>query len=274
MRAPGAVLGRGLRAALLALALGWLIAGSALTPWQPQTIDWNAVAPAAPSLAGRHWLGTDALGRDAYARLVAGARVSLALALAAGLVAVLVGGLVGAIAGLAGGVLDGFLMRLVDVAFVLPQVFLILLLSVLLGRGPLAVLTGIAATGWLAPARVIRAEAIRLRGLAFVEAARTMGMSPLRVMWRHALPHLAAPLAGCLSIVVPQFVLVEGFISFLGLGVQEPQASLGGLLAEAAAHLERAPWLLLGPSLVLVATVFGLQRLSERWLAARPGSGA
>ena len=267
---------RALRAPLTGLVLlaGWLAVGALLTPWQPQSIDWSAGAPSAPTFAHSHWLGTDVLGRDVYARLVDGARVSLSIAIGGALAAVCLGGLVGIVAGLAGGLLDGLLMRIVDACYALPQVFVILLLAVLMGRGPLAVLAGLAATGWLAAARVLRGEAMLLREREFMEAARLMGMGRLRILWRHALPNLALPLAWCLTIAVPQFVLIEGFVSFLGLGVQEPRASLGNLLAEAATHLERAPWLLTGPALVLVVCVLCLHVLTDRLAATRRGDGS
>ena len=259
---------------VLVLLAGWLVAGQALSPWSPQTIDWTVSAPSAPALAHAHWLGTDVLGRDAYARVVAGARLSLGLALAAALVSVTLGCLVGIAAGFIGGGVDAVLMRTVDVCYALPQVFLILMLVGVLGRGPLAVLIGISCTGWLAAARVLRAESQLLREREFLAAARAIGMSPVRILWRHVVPNLRGPIGACLTIAVPQFVVLEGFMSFLGLGVQEPQASLGNLLAQATAHLERAPWLLAGPALVLVLTVLCLNTLADRIERARRGRGA
>ncbi len=259
---------------VLVLLAGWLLVGQALSPWSPQAIDWTVSAPSAPSVAHAHWLGTDVLGRDMYARLVAGARLSLGLALVAALVCVALGSLVGIAAGFAGGIIDAVLMRGVDLCYALPQVFVILMLVGVLGRGPVAVLIGIACTGWLASARVLRAEAQALREREFLDAARCIGMSPLHMLWRHVLPNLAAPIGSCLTIAVPQFVVLEGFMSFLGLGVQEPQASLGNLLAQAAAHLERAPWLLIGPTIVLVMAVLCLNTLADRIERARRGRGA
>ena len=259
---------------MLVLLAGWLVAGQALSPWQPQTIDWSVSAPSAPSYSHSHWLGTDVLGRDEYVRLVAGARLSLGLALLAAIGSVALGALVGMAAGLLGGVVDAVLMRIVDVCYTLPQVFVILMLVGVLGRGPLAVLIGISCTGWLAVARVLRAESQVLREREFLSAARAIGMGPLRIVWRHVLPNLRGPIGSCLTIVVPQFIVLEGFMSFLGLGVQEPQASLGNLLAQAAAHLERAPWLLSGPALVLVLTVLSLNTLADRIERARRGGGA
>lgn len=239
-------------AALLAL---FMLAGGALSPYGPRQLDWSVASPAAPDLSHRHWLGTDALGRDAYARLVSGTRLSLAIALASAAVSVAIGAAMGIAAGLYGGTGGALLMRFVDLTAVVPQVFVVILVSVLVGRGPLGVLAGLAPLGWLPVARVMQAEAATVARQPYIEAVRAMGLSPGRVLVQHALPNLLGPLLACFALLLPQFVLIEGFVSFLGLGVQDPGSSLGLLLADGAAYLERAPWLLLGPALVLILLV-------------------
>ncbi len=254
---------RGGAAILLLIAAILLIAGY-FSPWQPQTIDWSVHAPSPPDYARAHWLGTDALGRDAFVRLLHASAVSLLIGVAAASLSVALGALVGVIAGLAGGRTQRWLMRGVDVAFGLPQVFMLLLIAMVIGRGPLAVVVGLTVTGWLACARLMHVEASKLAERPFMEAARSMGLSLSARIYRHALPNLTTPLAVCFTLAVPQCVLSEGFISFLGLGVQEPQASLGNLLAQAVSEMERAPWLLMGPTLTLIFLVLLLNTLADR----------
>ena len=252
----------------LALLLGLLAAlalvGPWLTPHSAAALDLGHAHPAPPALRGAHWLGTDALGRDAYARLIAGYRVSLGIALGSAAVSVAIGAAVGIGAGLAGGWRAQFLLRLVELMAVVPQVFVVILVSFVLGRGPAAVLIGLVPLGWLPVARVLYAATAELARQPYIEAARASGVPPPRLLTRHVLPNLRAPLLTSFTVAVPQFVLTEGFVSFLGLGVQDPGASLGLLLGEAGAALDSAPWLLAGPAALLATLVFTLNALADR----------
>ena len=207
--------------------------------------------------------GTDTLGRDVAVRAFEGLAVSLGIALAATLLGVCVGGLTGALAGTLGGRVDAVLMRWVDVGYALPVVLLALLLSVVLGRGAGSLLVAAASVGWLSSARMVRLETRRLQLSPFVAAAKVIGVPRRTIFWRHVLPNLAGPLLVQATLTVPSLVVLESFLSFLGLGVQEPSASLGNLLHDGARDMERAPWLLLAPAGLLVVVLGALTVLGE-----------
>ncbi|HXV40622.1 MAG TPA: ABC transporter permease subunit [Steroidobacteraceae bacterium] len=244
---------------LLALAA---LAGPALVEWREDQIDWDHMA-APPFAAQGHWLGTDRLGRDLLVRTLHGLRVSLAIALAATLVALLIGVGWGALAGYLRGRADAVMMRLVDVLYSLPQVFFVIILTVVFGRGPLALLVAIGAFGWLTMARIVRGQALALREREFVEAAIVGGAGTLRIVARHIVPNLLGPVIVYATLTVPQVILVESFLSFLGIGIQEPLASLGNLIADGAAEMETAPWMLAVPAGCLVLLVFAFNFLGD-----------
>jgi len=256
-------LARATRIALGVLAALLLasVAAPGLVPWSPEQIDWNHIA--VPPFTAGHWLGTDRLGRDLLVRCSAGVRLSLLIALAATLVSLVIGVGVGAVAGYAGGRTDALLMRAVDVLYSLPYVFFVILLTVVFGRRPTTVFVAIGAVGWLTMARVVRGEARRLREREFIEAAIATGLPALTILRRHVLPNLAGPVLVYATLTVPGMILIESFLSFLGLGIQEPAASLGNLLAAGAADMESAPWLLLAPVSCLVAMVLALGIVGE-----------
>jgi oligopeptide transport system permease protein len=257
-------LGAPARASLLVLALVLAVAlvGPALSPWHAEQLDWQRMA-AAPGLEAAHWLGTDRLGRDLFVRTLMGVRVSLAIASLATLVSLVVGVGYGAIAGYAGGRVDALMMRVVDVLYALPYVFFVILLTVVFERRPTTVFLAIGAVGWLTMARVVRGETLRLRQREFIEAAVASGMPAAAILWRHVVPNLAGPVLVYATLTVPALIILESFLSFLGLGVAEPAASLGNLLAQGAQDMEAAPWLLLVPCAFLVATVLALGFLGE-----------
>ena len=255
---PAARVSLGLLGLLLVLAL----LGPALSRWHPEQLDWARMA-VPPGLDGGHWLGTDRLGRDLFVRTLAGVRVSLAIAGLATLVSLLLGVGYGAVAGYAGGRIDALMMRAVDVFYSLPYVFFVILLTVVLDRRPTTVFLAIGAVGWLTMARVVRGETRRLREREFVEAAVAIGVPPAAVLWRHVVPNLAGPVLVYATLTVPGLILLESFLSFLGLGVQEPAASLGNLLAQGAQEMEAAPWMLLVPCGFLVTIVLALAFLGE-----------
>ena len=259
---------RGTRAVNIALALlAFLtlaaIVAPALSPWRYDSLDWQHLA-APPGAAAAHWLGTDRLGRDLLVRTLYGLRLSLLLALLASAVSLLIGVLWGAVAGLAGGRIDGAMMRFVDVLYSLPYLFVVIILTTLFPRGSLATLAlALAAVGWLTTARIVRAQTLALRHRAFIEAARATGVPPAGILWRHIVPNVAGQVAVYATLIVPQMILFESFLSFLGLGVQEPQASLGNLIFVGAQEIESAPWMLLVPASALVLLLLCLNVLGD-----------
>jgi len=236
---------------LAAIALVALIA-PALSPWSYDSLDWQHLAQP-PGSAAAHWLGTDRLGRDLLVRTLHGVRLSL-----------LIGVLWGAVAGLAGGRIDGAMMRFVDVLYSLPYLFVVIILTTLFTRGSLIVLAvSLAAVGWLTTARMVRAQTLALRRREFIEAARALGVPPHAILLRHIVPNVLGPVAVYATLIVPQMILFESFLSFLGLGVQEPQASLGNLIFAGAQEMESAPWMLLVPATALVLLLLALNLLGD-----------
>ncbi len=234
-----------------------------MSRWNPDSLDWQHLA-ASPGAAGGHWLGTDRLGRDLLARTLHGLRLSLALAVLASAVSLVIGVLWGAVAGLAGGRLDAAMMRFVDVLYSLPYLFIVIILTTLFPRGSLAVLAlALAAVGWLTTARIVRAQTLALKRREFIEAARAVGVPPAGILWRHIVPNVAGAVMVYATLVVPQMILFESFLSFLGLGVQEPQASLGNLIFAGAQEMESAPWMLLVPATALVLLLSCLNLLGD-----------
>lgn len=242
--------------ALGAIALVALL-GPGLSPWHVEELDWARIG-VPPGFEGAHWLGTDRLGRDLFVRTLAGVRISLAIGFLATLVSLVIGVAWGAIAGYSGGRLEGAMMRVVDVFYSLPYVFFVILLTVTLGRSPATLFVSIGAVGWLTMARVVCAQAESLKHKEFVEAAVAAGLPGRRILVRHVLPNLLGPVLVYATLTVPGVILIESFLSFLGLGVQEPAASLGNLMAQGTAEMEAAPWMLLTPCAFLVAIVLAL----------------
>jgi oligopeptide transport system permease protein len=249
-------------AALLLLLASAAILGPSLLDYREDEIDWAHMA-APPFEAQGHWLGTDRLGRDILVRTLHGLRVSLAIALAATLVSLLIGVAWGAIAGFRRGRLDAMMMRFVDVLYALPQVFFVIILTVVFGRGPLTILVAIGAFGWLTMARIVRGQALALRERDFIEAAVVGGAGTSRIIVRHVVPNLLGPVIVYATLGLPQVIFVESFLSFLGIGVQEPLASLGNLIADGAAEMETAPWMLAVPAGCLMLVVFGFNFLGD-----------
>ena len=246
---------------LAAIILAALI-GPLLLPWPYDAIDWNAVR-AAPLSPG-HLLGTDSIGRDLLARTLIGTRVTLAVALAAALVSLLIGVAWGAVAGWAGGRIDEAMMRIVDALYALPFMFVVILLMVVFGRSILLVFLGIGAVEWLTMARVVRGQVLVLKQRPFILAAEAAGAAPPAIILHHLLPNIAGVALAYLLLTVPQVVMIESFLSFLGLGVQEPMTSLGILLKDGADDMDIAPHALLLPGFVLVLLLVSLTRAGEK----------
>jgi oligopeptide transport system permease protein len=247
---------------LLGLLTALAILVPIVSPWPYDFIDWDHIR-AAP-FEGGHWLGTDGAGRDLLARTFVGARVSLGVGLAAASVSLVIGVLYGAIAGLAGGRVDAAMMRFVDILYALPFMFFVIVLMVVFGRSILLVFLAIGAVEWLTMARIVRGQTMSLKARGFVLAAEGAGATQGRILRRHILPNLAGIVLVYLTLTVPQVMLVESFLSFLGLGVQEPLTSLGILIKEGTDEMEVAPWALIAPGAVLVAMLAALNVLGER----------
>ena len=206
-------------------------------------------------LRNGHLLGTDALGRDLLARLLMGLRVSLSIGLVATVVSLMIGVAWGAVAGFVGGRLDEAMMRFVDVLYSLPFIFFVILLMVTFGSNILLIFVAIGAVEWLTMSRIVRGQTLTLKHKEFVEAARAAGLGQRGIILRHIVPNLLGPVVVYVTLTIPAVILAESFLSFLGLGVQPPMASLGTLINNGAQDMELAPWLLIFPSLVMVVTL-------------------
>jgi len=252
-------------AALAVLASVALIALCAplVSPWSYDRIDWQHLAQP-PGLAASHWLGTDRLGRDLLVRTLQGVRLSLLISVIATALSLVIGLLWGAIAGFSGGRIDEWMMRFVDVLYALPYLFVVIILTTLFPRGRIAVLLlALGAVGWLTTARMVRAQTRALRRREFIEAARAGGLTPAAILLRHVVPNVLGPVAVYATLIVPQMILSESFLSFLGLGVQEPHASLGSLIYGGTQEMESAPWMLLVPAAFLVVLLTCLNLLGD-----------
>jgi len=248
--------------ALLLLLLLLVIVGPWLSPFSYDQTDWDSMSRP-PGLAGGHLFGTDPLGRDLFVRTLYGGRVSMAVGIVATLVSLVIGVTWGAIAGYAGGRTDRFMMRIVDVLYALPFMFLVILLMVLFGRSIVLMFLAIGAINWLDMARIVRGQTLALREREFVEAARAIGVPAGTIIRRHIVPNLLGVVAVYVTLTIPQVILVESFLSFLGLGVQEPMTSWGALVNEGAHELEQAPWMLLIPGGFLALTLFCFNFLGD-----------
>lgn len=237
---------------------------SLLTPWiapysyQEQNLDLGA---SAPSMA--HWLGTDTLGRDQLTRIMYGSRISLAVGLIATCVALTIGVLWGAIAGFIGGRVDAVMMRIVDALYALPFTIFIILLTVIFGSSMLLLFLAIGAVEWLTMARIVRGQILSIKQQEFVEAAVSMGFSPWRIIRRHLIPNVMGPVIIYTTLTIPSVILLESFLSFLGLGIQPPASSWGSLISGGVDTMEEYPWLLIFPGLVLTITLFSLNFLGD-----------
>jgi oligopeptide transport system permease protein len=254
---PGAMCALAVIVGIVALAMF----GPWLNPNGSESLDWLHVA-SQPALQGAHWFGTDRLGRDLFARTLEGTRVSLAVGLVASAVSLLVGIGYGAVAGYVGGRTDHVMMRFIEILSGLPLIFFIIFLTVIFGRSEQLLFLSIGAVGWLTMARIVRGQTMSIRQREFIEAAVASGAGTARIIVRHVIPNTIGPVIVYATLTVPQIIMFESFLSFLGLGIQEPHASLGTLIAEGAGEMEAAPWILLVPGgllavLLLALNIFG-----------------
>jgi len=247
-------------ATLATLALAAVV-GPHLTPFAYDEVRKPEVW--LPPLTDGHILGTDALGRDLLARLLTGLRVSLAIGLVATAVSLVIGVAWGATAGFVGGRTDELMMRIVDVLYSLPFIFFVILLMVTFGSNLVLMFVAIGAVEWLTMSRIVRGQTLTLKQKEFVEAARAAGLTGGQIVARHIVPNLLGPVAVYVTLTIPAVILAESFLSFLGLGVQPPMASLGGLIADGAQQMELAPWLLIFPGVAMVATLMSFNFIGD-----------
>ena len=224
--------------------------------------DQNLALGAAPP-SGQHWLGTDLLGRDLLVRLLFGGRISLGVGLCATLVALTIGVAYGAVAGYIGGKTDAVMMRLVDILYALPFTIFVILLMVFFGRNLVLLFVAIGAVEWLTMARIVRGQVQSLKKMEFIEAARALGFSHRRIIFRHLLPNLLGPVIVYATLTIPAVMLLEAFLSFLGLGVQPPMSSWGTLIKDGAEKMEGSWWLLVFPGSLFSLTLLSLNFLGD-----------
>lgn len=242
--------------AVLSLIGPWISPHSYLTT----DFDGNFIEPA---FADFHLFGTDDLGRDLFVRTLMGGQITLLVAVVASIVSLVIGVAYGAVAGYLGGRIDAVMMRAVDALYALPFIFLVILLMVVFERNFLLIFVAIGAINWLDMARIVRGQTISLKQREFVDAAKLIGVPSWRIIFRHITPNLLGVVIVYITLTIPQAILVESFLSFLGLGVQEPQTSLGALVNGGVGQMERAPWMLLIPALLLAVILLCFNFLGD-----------
>lgn len=235
-----------------------------LAPWlSPYGYEQQDLVLGAAAPSHAHWLGTDSFGRDLLTRILYGGRISLTVGFIATAVALLIGVSWGAIAGYVGGRTDAVMMRIVDILFALPFMIFVVLLMVVFGRSLLLLFLAIGAVEWLTMARIIRGQVQALKQQEFVEAAISLGLSRTAIITRHVIPNAMGPLIVYTTLTIPAVMLLEAFISFLGLGIQPPASSWGSLISDGVETMEDYPWLLIYPGLALSVTLFALNFLGD-----------
>jgi oligopeptide transport system permease protein len=248
---------------ILGLVTVLAILAPLLSPFAYDEVNYDIIA-CAPNWwpvqvacrAPGHIFGTDAVGRDLFVRVLFGARVSLAVGLVATLVSLIIGVLYGAIAGYVGGRLDGLMMRIVDVLYSLPFIFFVIILMVMFDRNFILLFVAIGAVEWLTMARIVRGQTLSIKQKEFIEAARASGVGTMGIILRHVIPNVVGPVMVYVTLTVPGVILTESFLSFLGLGIQEPLTSWGVLISDGADQMETAPWMLLFPATFMAVTLF------------------
>ena len=246
--------------AIVLLILGLLCAFGPLfaQSYQEQNLDLGATPPSAD-----HWLGTDTLGRDLFARILYGGRISILVGLVATFVALAIGVIYGAVAGFFGGKIDSVMMRLVDIMYALPFTIFVILLMVFFGRNIVLLFVAIGAVEWLTMARIVRGQILTIKKMEFIEAARSLGFGKRRIIFRHMIPNVLGPIIVYTTLTIPAVMLLEAFLSFLGLGVQPPMSSWGVLIKDGAEKMEEFWWLLVFPGTVFSLSLFSLNFVGD-----------
>jgi oligopeptide transport system permease protein len=241
-----------------------MISASLAAPWvAPYSYEEQDLGLGAAPPSAAHWFGTDYLGRDLLTRVLYGGRMSFAVGLAATLVSLIIGVAWGAVAGYVGGRLDALMMRVVDILYALPFTLFVILLLTLFGRNLVLLFVAIGAVEWLTMARIVRGQVMALKRQEFVEACRTMGLRNRRIIFHHLVPNVLGPVIVYTTLTVPAVMLLEAFLSFLGLGVQPPASSWGLLIKDGADKMEEYPWLLIAPGMLFSLTLFALNFLGD-----------
>jgi oligopeptide transport system permease protein len=248
------------RAAMVSLAILSVLAlvclvGPEVLPWALDDVDYTAFS-APPSIETRHYFGTDANGRDLMVRTFYGGQISLLVGIVASAVSLVIGVTYGATAGYFGRRVDAVMMRFVDILYSLPFMFFVILLMVLFPRSFILIFVAIGAVSWLDMARIVRGQTLSIKRKEFIEAAHAIGVSNAAIIRRHIIPNTLGPVIVYLTLTVPQVILLESFLSFLGLGVQEPMTSWGVLISDGASNITNAPWMLIFPGVFLAITLF------------------
>jgi oligopeptide transport system permease protein len=242
---------------LLSIIVVLALFGHLLSPWNYADIDWASVGEnIGPTLKGSHYFGIDANGRDVFVRTLKGAQVSLAVGIVATFVSLTIGIFYGALAGFTGGRIDELMMRFVDILYSMPYIFFVIILMVVFGRNFILIFVAIGAVEWLTMARIVRGQTLSIRQKEYIEAARAAGVSGGTIIRRHVVPNVIGPVIVYVTLTIPAIILAESFLSFLGLGVQEPLTSWGRLISEGAQEMETSPWLLVFPAVFMAVTLF------------------
>jgi oligopeptide transport system permease protein len=246
-------------ATLILLTIACLV-GPLISSYSYEDQNLNLGA-SAPSLS--HWLGTDTLGRDLLVRLLVGGRISIGVGLCATFVALSIGVAYGAIAGFFGGKIDALMMRIVDIMYALPFTIFVILLMVFFGRNIVLLFVAIGAVEWLTMARIVRGQILTIKKMEFIEAAHSLGLGKRRIIFRHMIPNVLGPIIVYTTLTIPAVMLLEAFLSFLGLGVQPPLSSWGVLIKDGAEKMEEFWWLLVFPGSIFSLTLFSLNFLGD-----------
>ena len=227
----------------------------AFWPHAVEDASWeNILLP--PGFENWHWFGTDANGRDQFVRVFYGGRISLMIGMMTTLVALGIGVGYGAIAGFTGGRTDGFMMRFVDILYSLPLLFFIIILVTVFGRNIFLIFVAIGAVEWLTLSRIVRGQTLSIKAKEYVESAVAIGLSKSAILRRYIIPNVVGPVVVYVTLLIPTNILIESYLSFIGLGVQEPLTSWGLLISQAVGQLDTAPWLILFPATLLAITMF------------------
>ncbi|MBO6466178.1 MAG: ABC transporter permease subunit [Pelagibacteraceae bacterium] len=248
---------------ILSIILLFAFLGPLFAQWSNEEIDWTILGDIStlgmPSFNTGHFFGTDELGRDLYSRVIQGTKISLMVGVVGALIAVFVGTLYGAIAGYFGGRIDTIMMRIVDILMSIPYMFVLILLLVIFGRSIFMLFVGIGLISWLDMSRIVRGQTLSIKKKEFIEAAVATGVGNFTIILRHIIPNLLGVVAVYATLLVPGMILTESFISFLGLGIQEPNTSWGALISEGAKTMRYGTlWQLLFPLFFFVVSLFSL----------------